>query len=87
MEKKTICDLCKQLRELIKYIDDPKIEKANELIDYIQYRAHNMETGLFKSKFNVGKPIYKLLKSSDILTEESRIEIINIIEERWKNLD
>lgn len=83
-EKKTICDLCKHIREIIKYIDDPKIKKIDELINNIQYRAYAMEKGLFNSKFNVGEPIYNIMKNNLVITEDMRNEIIKILSNRWK---
>lgn len=85
-EKKTICDLCKEVREIIKYIDDPKIKKIEELIYYIQYRAHDMERGLYKSKYDVGEVIYKMLKDEKVeFNDNTSTEIIKILKNRWKN--
>lgn len=82
-EKKTICDLCKEVREIIKYIDDPKIKKVEELLYNIQYRAHDMERGLYKSKYEVGEVIYKMLKDNKS-DKNYNTEIMQILNNRWK---
>ena len=65
-------------------------------IEDIQYRAHDMERGLFESKFNVGKSIIDMIYDYEFKlycgkesAKESEKEIINnikeIIIERWPN--
>ena len=84
-EKKTICTLCQELREAIKYMDCDKLHSLYNLIEQIQYRAHDMEKGLYKSKFDVGKNILSLLeKEKDIGQNDELIcNIRRIIYDRW----
>lgn len=82
-DKKTICTLCQEVRELVKYIDNVNIKPVLHLIDEIQDRAYNMEKGLFKSKYMVGGEILDLLIKSDTLNKE---ELTKIISNRWPTL-
>jgi hypothetical protein len=81
MDKKTICSLCQELREEIKYIEDDRVKNALNIIDSIQYRAHDMERGLYKSKQEVGKQILSLL-----LHKHVDNDIKEVITKRWPNL-
>lgn len=84
MEKKTICTLCQELRECIKYIENPKICEANDIITNVQYRAHDMEKGLYKSKYDVGEKIINYITNNESNIQKCEIE--KILKDRWPDL-
>ena len=83
-EKKTICTLCQEVREHVKYIDNVNIKPVLYLIDEIQDRAHSMEKGLYKSKYMVGCEIMDVLGEENAKTKEDlKKNISTIISNRW----
>lgn len=81
MEKKTICTLCQELREVLKYIDDDRIKVALTIVDDIQYRAHDMERGLYRSKHDVGMKLLQLIGK-----DYSDKDILEILTSRWPSI-
>ncbi len=81
MEKKTICSLCQELREVLKYIEDDRIKTALNIVDSIQYRAHDMERGLYRSKQDVGIKLLNLIGR-----DYSDQDILEILINRWPSI-